>query len=255
MADEVAKGGVLRRLFVIGWTTGEFITVSRRLAAVGFWATVLALVLAVALSPRARRWFVRVFEEASQTLRVTLTTTVLLVLLTWGFLWYLSPSPANSARYLGPAWPLFALLIVYLLSRINSRSWSAVAIGLPVLLVLMTAWAVHRHPFGPMISPETLAGAERVVVDTPLRGSVLRTVIHAPADQLFFVATQQRLLARPEHWLLDVGSGDLLISEQATGNTLERRRELAGLLGERYGDVRALGPPDAYTRIYRVDGK
>lgn len=255
LAQRLGRDELVHRLYVLAWTTGQFVTVSRRFAAAGVALTVATIIIALVISGTARRWLAGAWREAGAPLRVILSTGGLLVVVTWLFLFRLAPPTANAARYLAPAWPFVAFGAVYFLGQGDARVRSRLSLGLAVLLTAMTSLAVMRHhggPFKPMLSGDMLASAERIVIDTPLRGSVLRVLLHAPPDALLFVADQQRLIERPDEWLPQLRPGDLLTSHLATGNTLTARGRLEELLSSRYEYRLAAEGPDDYIAVYEV---
>jgi hypothetical protein len=264
MGDEIAgtlgRDTLAHRLYVLGWTTGQFVTVSRRFAAAAVALVIAGLIVALIARADLRAWLAAAWREAGLSLRVLLLTGGLLMVTTWVFLFKLSPPVANAARYMAPVWPFVALAAVYLLDRVagGRRRWLLAA--LPLLLIAMTTMAAVRNqggPFRPMIPTDLLAAAERAVTDTAMRGAVVRLALLAPPEMLIFSAPQERLIDRPEEWLPELERGDLVVSQIVRGNTSERRLRLEELLAEEYEFAMVIGTSssDDHLVVYEVRGE
>lgn len=124
-----------------------------------------------------------------------------------GAAWVLGlvPLHASTSRYLSPAYPFLALILVAAARGFGTRGSRALLASFACLelagsgLLLASlgqqrGWAV----------PEPLATAERVLADHTGTGVLPRIVAHVPDSALVFADMQEGLLRRPDAWRRDL---------------------------------------------------
>ncbi|UCC82798.1 MAG: glycosyltransferase family 39 protein [Gemmatimonadota bacterium] len=156
------------------------------------------------------------------------------------YLAFLSPVHAMGPKYLSMAWPFFAFAPVALL-----RTFRWVGTPLTVYLYSMPLVFGFLLPFGfgsGGAKPLALeADAQLVLIDNSEAGILPGIVWQLKDETPVIAAMEDSLLANVEVWLPHLDERNLYISHVSYRNTLEKLRQLLGVIHGAGYDVEPLG--------------
>ena len=141
-----------------------------------------------------------------------------------GIIFLLYSAEATSAhamapRYLASLVPLIAVVGALMLDRLRRRNaWLAAAIiG---LFCANAAWVFIPQGAQPLAVPSDVAGARRIVIDSPARGVIFRDLINIGPDKQIYMAFRRNLVRYDTGWNERLRAGDIIILDDGYSNAL-----------------------------------
>jgi Dolichyl-phosphate-mannose-protein mannosyltransferase len=147
-----------------------------------------------------------------------------------------SPAHAMGPKYLSPVWPLMAFIPVLVARQVGSASLRVPAAVAVVIAAFGVTSIVHWSRTDPTITdPSAMLGRQSRVVINSIRAAMLpRALWHVPDTAMVYAADTKDLLKNPAAWVDHLANGGLYVNIPDFVSSPEQRRDVNGLLTERY---------------------